>query len=429
MEVKPWDVLLVSAFGRGDWLAVELKSQGLSVCLIDVSESLGHWPAEDIEGPFGFFMREDYPQSFIEYISQLGNFRNLGSGFTVWTKDGPLEMKSSITGYRMAQLGLHPGLRDLLAGPKSLSAHEKSELNQCPFSQIWPLCLAFQVDATTYKPNRQALQGATSMPLMNSFSVNLATRSGRERSLKWVESQGVPVILNSEILDIAMSGRRQLTGVELKGEKSGFFKFEQLVWNLSSEESYFFNERLGKKLFPQGVIEPHWDWMRFRIKVQECLEVHTLLSHLCLIDDVMEPWTHENLCLLQKTGSTENIDAWVRAPTVQRFNKDYLKNLGRRLEEKLRGKMPMSEATVVDYPQAFTYTYKELGPPRFPIYLKEDESSRSASFFNNFSRDGQEVWERFSLDYQFQFQSKLRDQLVRQWKQRQIRNKKELSGD
>ena len=189
MEVAPWDVFIISAFGRGDWLAVELKTSGLSVALIDVSAQMGNWPIEDIAGPFGFFMLEKYQQSFLEYISHRGNHTTVESGFTVWTGDGPIEMKSAVTAYRFAQLGLHPKMRELLNGYEILNSKDKMVLQNGPFQEVWPLNLAYQLASTTYQPNRTALTGEGPLPLMHSFLVHRPTRDGYERSLKWERAQ------------------------------------------------------------------------------------------------------------------------------------------------------------------------------------------------------------------------------------------------
>ncbi len=428
MEVAPCDVFIVSAFGRGDWLAVELKKSGMSVAFIDVSAQLGNWPVEDITGPFGLFMLERYHQSYLEYISQIGNFSAVESGFTVWTSDGPIEMKSPVTAYRFSQMGLHPQVRDFLSHYETFDLKNKKALQNESFQRVWPLNLAHQLGSTTYMSNRTALEGDSSLPINQSFLVNRPGRDVFERSLKWVESHGIKVFTGGKIVDIAILGRHALAGVEIQGPQAGFFKFDNLVSCISSEETYFIDERLGKKLFPQGAMECHWSWMRFRLKVENCGEISSLPQHLCWITDVMEPWTHENLCLLQKTALLENLDAWVRVPTVQRFNKDYLTNLGARILRNFEEKIPLSKPEILTYPQAYYYTYKDLGPPRFPVYLAEDSASRRSRFFKNFFRDGFEVWNQFSLDHQFDAQIQLRNKIVDQWQQLQIK-KKELIND
>ena len=53
------DVVIVSAYGRGHWLAEELVKQKWTVSLFDVTGALGDWEPEDWEGPWGFFDTSD----------------------------------------------------------------------------------------------------------------------------------------------------------------------------------------------------------------------------------------------------------------------------------------------------------------------------------------------------------------------------------
>ena len=91
-------------------------------------------------------------------------------------------------------------------------------------------------------------------------------------------------------------------------------------------------------------------------------------------------------------------------------------------------KIPLSKPEIQTYPQPYYYTYKELGPTRFPVYLPEDAASRESCFFKNFYRDGVEVAALFSLDDQYNFQLQLRDKIIQQWLQTQNK-KKELMND
>lgn len=433
MEVKPHDhdVMVVSAFGRGDWLAAELKSFGLSVGLVDVTAMLGVWPPEDIEGPFGFFMLDRYPQSFLEALSHQDKFSRVENGFAVWSETGPLEMKSPVTPYRFTKLGLHAKLWKTLSQASSGETLDLADFQGRPFQEIWPLALAYQLASTTYHSNVTGLGRGQALPLLNSFLVRFGTRIGPEKSLEWLASKGVEIFTKSEILDLALAGRKKLTGMELKGWVSGFHRFDHLIWGLSSEETYFLNERIGQKLFPQGIVESTWSWVRYRLRLNACVEIKMTPPCFCLVDDLMAPWAHENLCLIHKTAVDENLDAWIRMPTVQRFNKDYLKIMGERILRLFSARIPLSEPTIQSYPQEYYYTYKELGPPRFPIFESADSVLRRASGFSHFHRDGVEVWENFTKDCQFKYQSKLRDQILRSWQQKQHKSKKikELERD
>ena len=62
------DVTIVSAYGRGNWLAAELSNLNHRVSLVDVSKGLGRWAPEDWEGPFGFFQSEHLLPSQVESL-------------------------------------------------------------------------------------------------------------------------------------------------------------------------------------------------------------------------------------------------------------------------------------------------------------------------------------------------------------------------
>jgi hypothetical protein len=422
MEVKTWDAVVVSAFGRGHWLAVEMQSQGLSVFLLDVSSKLGNWPPEDIEGPFGLFMQEQYEQTYQEYLSHFDNYAATEGGFAVWTSQGPLEFKSSLTNYRFQKLGLDPHIRDLLTN-QNLAAKSAEE----NFEKTWPLHLAHQLASTTYQPNRKGSTSGQALPLLSTFLVRSASRAKADHSLEWAESKGVSTSNTSEILDVALAGRKEVSGLELKGQPSGVVRFKNLVWSLTSEETYFMNERVGQKLFPHGYIESTWAWMRFRVKVKDCHEIEVMPPNVCLIKDLGAPWTHENLCIIQKTAVKENLDVWIRIPTVQRFNKEYLKDMGERVVKILSENIPPADPEIQAYPQPYYYTYKELGGPRFPVFDEKDNPSRRYSAFHNFYRDGYEAWSNLTRDSQYIRQSEIRDEIVKQWKQEQLKKReKEL---
>ncbi|MFN8944659.1 MAG: hypothetical protein ACK5WZ_08545, partial [Pseudobdellovibrionaceae bacterium] len=80
MSQMDFDVTIVSCFDRSYWLALELQSRGMRVCFIDVTEDMGLWPPEDIEGPFGYFAQEKTPSSYLQIMDRLTALRSLSWG-------------------------------------------------------------------------------------------------------------------------------------------------------------------------------------------------------------------------------------------------------------------------------------------------------------------------------------------------------------
>jgi hypothetical protein len=420
MEMKQHDVLVVSAFGRGHWLATELQKEHMNVLLLDLTSSLGPWPPEDGEGPFGIVRLERYSQSFLEHLAHGDPVETVDNGLCLWLPDGPLEFKGPLTRFHWEQRGLP--VRWL----EALSQGNKSEnLGTSEFTKIWPMALSHQISATRYLPSAAATEAGRPLPMAASFGLRFATRQGLLKNLDWVRGKGVTTSDKTQILDLSFQSRRELSGVELKGEISGLKKFDQVVWTLTGGETRFLSTRLQEDLYPGGVVEASWCWVRYRLTVQMCPEVDRLPLHLVVLEDVESPWTHSNLLILQKTPSERSLDAWIRIPANQRFNRDYLTEHGRRIAETIRRRMPLSQPEIQSLPQEASYTSQELGEPRAPIWdwARSPASGRLSA--SNLHFESPENRENHSLDAEFDHQKMLVDRLSHWWRQKQLKLQKQ----
>lgn len=421
-------VLIVSAYGRGSWLAAELQRENIPVVLIDVTSKLGVWPPEDVEGPFGFFKPEEMADTQTERVFSEDNFESVDQGFTVWLSDGPVELKSSLTHYRLQKISQNKEVTDSLMsgklGYKNLPNVQKWASEN--FKESWIMHLAHQLAATTYVPSARASLSGKALKLMNPFLIRKATRAGQQKSMDWLKEKNVEVHQKTEILDLSFKNKKTISGIEIHGEqRSGLMHVEQVVWMLSSEESYFVAPKIAKHLFPEGSLEAEWCWVRYRLKMSSCPERDTLPIHLLLIGQVTSPWTHQNLMVLQRTATDDQFDGWIRIPTVQRFNKEYLRIRGEKIMDLLRERLPLALPEIQSYPQEFYYTYSQIGPSSFPVYGEGLESRRRHMDFNNVFLDGAEIWKNYSWDDQFENQTLIRDSLMKWWKLLQARKEKE----
>lgn len=421
-------VLIVSTYGRGYWLASELQRENIPVVLIDVTSKLGVWPPEDVEGPFGFFRPDEMTDTQGERVFSEDAFESVDQGFTLWLHDGPLELKSSLTQYRLDKNNQNKEVCDALMsgkqGYKNLAGVQKWAAEN--FKQSWIMHMAHQWGATTYVPSARASLAGKPLNLMNSFSVRKATRAGQQKSIDWLKSKNVEVHQQTEILDLSFKTNKSISGVEIQGEqRSGLMRVEQVVWMLSSEESYFVAPKIAKRLFPEGALEPEWCWVRYRMKMSACPERDAIPLHVLLVNQITSPWTHQNMMVIQRTALEDQFDMWIRIPNVQRFNKEYLRIRGEKLMEILRERLPLALPEIQSYPQEFYYTYSQIGPSSFPVYAEGLESRRRKMSFNNVFVDGAEIWKNFSWDEQFENQTLIRDSLMKWWKLLQLKKEKE----
>lgn len=416
-------VVLVSAFGRGHWLAAALMKEGIKTTLIDVTNKLGVWPSEDIEGPFGFFRTEKISESQMERINADDHFTEAMNGFTIWLKEGPLEFKGPLTRYKLETSGLSPmALAAVLDGSVSKTAKDLESLS---FEEKWLVDLAHQFSSTTYVPSARGSREGKMLPLGASFLARGATRIGLEKSLQWLESQGVEVIRPQEVFDISFGPGKSIEGIEIVGERQGLLHTEQMVWMLSSEETYFLSEKVGKYFYPEGALESEWAWVRYRVGLKECFERNSLPLHTLIIEDLNSPWTHENFMVLQRTVVAEQFDVWMRLPTVQRFNKEYLTTRGEQMLKYLKTRLPLAEPQVWSFPQEYYYTYAQLGAPRFVVFNQNQTARQNRPRFKNLFIDGPEIWPQYSWEAYFDSHQVIRGKIQNWWKEKLLKEQKE----
>lgn len=417
-------VVLVSAFGRGHWLAAALAKEGIKSTLIDVTHKLGVWPSEDIEGPFGFFRTDKISESQMERINADDHFQEVANGFTVWLKNGPVEFKGPLSRYRLEKLDMAPAaLKALMDGTVTRAP---SEVTQFSFNEKWLVDLAHQLSSTTYHPSARGSTQGRMLPLGSSFFTRSATRTGLDKSLQWLESKGVDVIRPQEVFDISFGPGKTIEGIEVRGDTKGLLHTEQMVWMLSSEESHFLNSKVAAYFYPAGAQESEWAWVRYRVSLQECPERESLPLHTLMIEDLHSPWSHENLVILQRTAVKEQFDVWMRLPTVQRFNKEYLTERGARVLGYLRERLSKAEPQILNFPQEYYYTYAQLGAPRFVVFNREQKTkAQNHTSYKNFFVDGPEVWEQYSWENYFDAHQFIRFKITNWWKEKLLKEQKE----
>jgi hypothetical protein len=415
-------VIVVSAFGRGHWAAAELVQRGLKTVLVDVSSQLGVWPSEDVEGPFGFFKNERLSPLQLERLNSEDAFYELTNGFTFWLDKGPFELKGPLTRFNLESSNLHPLVQEqLLTGANKQGRSLYRNLRFLNFDKTWLLHAAHQLAGTTYVANAKGAQEGVALPLFSSFLMRNATRPGFDKSLEWLRAKGVEVLQPPALVDLAFGSRKKIEGLELAGQRQGILRLDHLVWTLSSEETHFMNPKLGQYLFPQGPLESEWSWVRYRLQFEECFEREHIPSHVLLVQDLESPWTHENFLILQRTVVADQFDAWVRLPSVQRFNREYLTKRGDKITGILSARMPLLKPQILSYPQENYYTYSQLGAPRYPVYSLHKKKKRGLSRFHNLHLDGPEVWDHYSWNCYFNSQEQFVGRIEQWWKNKLLK--------
>lgn len=397
--MKQSSVSVVSIFGRGHSLAARLQQAGIPTVLVDLSSSMGVWSPEEAEGPFGFFKSDRLSGQQLARLNADDPVIENEPGLTVWFGKRLLELKSQVTPTLCQQFGLN--LEEMVLGQPLKNLEEKF-LEQFQSARLPSL-------AKLSKSNL-----VRSQLVQNPLLIRQVTRTGLQKSLNWVEQQGVEVISDVKALDLSMLGKKKISGIELSGKTAGIFKSEMWIWCLTSEETRFVNERISDKLFEQEIQESTWSWMKFRFSISECRERKVLPYHWIYVQDIEAPWTHENMMIIQKTASEDLFDCWVRLPTLQRFNKDYLLSRGQDLKMALATKIPAEFLKLHSFPQEYNYTYSDLGAPRFPLF----ETEPRLPSLDNVEFNSPESWSHYGWESILLSQAKVQEKMISWWKKK-----------
>ncbi|NQZ01239.1 MAG: hypothetical protein HRT45_11290 [Bdellovibrionales bacterium] len=411
-------ITVVSAFGRGHWLATELMSMsGVKVNLVDLSANLGRWSAEDWEGPFGFFQPESITQSQVGRLSAEDYHDVNPQGFTIWLKDGPFDLKGQLTSHWLTQNPALARLKDFLSDANDMSDRALySEVSREPFADTWLVHLCHQLSSTGYAANaKSAKAGAGYLPMFSTWSTRRVSRKGYQRLLSWCEDRGVRVIPKAKIEDVMATGS-SLASIEVSSESfRGVLEADKVVWCLSQGELRQLDAKLYEKIYQGPIIEPEWCWMRYRIQLDLEDYENAIPGHFLIIEDIGLPWTHENLMIAQKVVTGIGFDVWLRVPYHQRFQRQVLETYADKVETCFRQRIPDCNPQTLEMPQEFHYDFEDLGPALFPVYGDGDKKKIQAKRFTNVHYASPEAWQLLDWTGRFQCEANIFSE-IKKWK-------------
>lgn len=409
------DIIIVSVYGRGHWLAVDLAAKGFSVGLVDVTGVMGRWAPDDWESPFGYFTMEGLDSSQTARLTEDAPQERIDQGFCVWSGQGIIESKGPIFQHQVQQAGVSREAQNYL----QTSSRQKytidpklfRDLRAQSFNENWLAQFAHNLISNVACESTESLEFGAPLPLLADHYIRRVSRDSLNKSLEWCRTAGVSVYNNAKVNDVYLEGR-SFGGVELSWEKSGVAQGKYLIWTLSSEESQRLPDAVHRLMFPRGAIESEWTWTRYRYNLKTDYFFNNLPQHFVLIDDLNLPWAGTNALVVQKGVSTGLVDLWLKIPSSQRFLKPYLQNLSEEILDRLRRRMSGCEVALENYPQDYYYDYTEMGASPFPVYGESQMDRLYPARIKNVFFDGPEQWYGLDWSGQFRAQEKIRDDIL-----------------
>ena len=380
------DVVVISAFGRGIWLAQELARQKINVTFVDVSERLGHSEPEDWNGPFPLMKTNQFSDDQWKFLAEGSSLEEVANGFTFWLPTGPWELKGPLFNFLGEKIQVHSDviryLKDFYSLPETERKILRGKIEQMTGRENWLAYFAYQISSCLYTSERIVLEDSMPLSLFSPCYIRQTNESTNGTKFETLRKAGVKLFSNAKLEDLSAQGR-VLDGIEIASERSGIITGKRFVWMLTGEETRRFNPRVLSRVYPDGVVESSWCWVRFLLKVAEGPESDVLPLAFAISKDVHLPWTHSNISLVERTRKPGLFRAWIRVAAGRRFQRSYMTEMSNDLVEEFRKRIPATKIEVLQMPPEYHFGFEELGPPRHPVLLKQDVRKVSRERFHN----------------------------------------------
>lgn len=393
-NTKSYDEIIVSAFGRGFFLAEQLVQSGREVLVVDVTQQLGQWSPEDCEGPFGFFHSLSLKREQKQRIEREGFEESIPQGFVVWLKDRVIELKGPLGQHALEKAKASDEVLDYLMSAEVAvdsigDVQLKNILRKQEFKESWLAHLAHNWASLTYHESSKSLESVKPLSLFSLYSIVRVSQNSASERNSYYRENGVDVIQDFRFQEIEINKNRI---TQIVGHQGSCFGDEKtnFIWMLSGQETECLRKEVSDDIFPKGVVQAQWDWRRFRFQVQDSARFQVLPTKTLLIEDLFLPWAYDNFISIEKTRNNSEIDVWCRWHSLESSDSEHELKIVSRLKKVLENRL----VCPVDAVERTLQKTNNKKPPRFPVFTSESLSRLSVNSWSNFLFAGPEKWGR-----------------------------------
>ena len=407
-----WDVVIVSFWGRGAWLAHQLQKNAFRTTVFDISPLYPLSSAER-EGPFGVFLPSYLSDLQKSYLCG-DHFYSVQQGFSLFTSQGPLELRGTLSSF------FKETWPDFQIGHSILYPFDmRSSFLQTPVSELQSL---FGINSQQSKKVKESIKPNVFLSLAKQFSCSYLEQnflnqnkvkekasslgsfsSGfsplfseylfRESSQRYfmdikdsLKKEGVEW-MDISVADLSSSDnflrdfKSTKKNVEFKwnGETH---RSKFLIWTLSGPETLQFFSDSMPFLFPEWK-PPMKIWKRFSLSWNQgafekvipfllfVLPDYKRKDHLLYRKELSSGM--EYFLSLKRHPEASKMDLWILCPYADRFNKSILSSYLRTALEHLNCLFPGFSITA-DLPE------QETCHDYFVLYKKTDLFNKKSKY-------------------------------------------------
>lgn len=367
MSRKVFDLVIVSAFGRGNWLATEFASRGWGVSLLDATPALGSFDERDVEGPFGLLEASDLHPSQRSRLVDEGEFASVTGGFTLWLPEGPLEFRSELTPFLLRARGVPSDIESYLRQPAFDSKEalaERRAIRKLQYSHSWLAQFAHSFASAAHFENYVALESDSVASLFTPYGLRQLTAAGTARGLQNCQNNGVTVRTGVQLKNFTFNGKTAVSFDYDDGPEGPIIEQARaFVFCLSYDETKTISDSLLRGLFPADWPEAPWVWQRLSMRASDASFLSMIPLTSVVITDVDLAWTRANMIVLRRRAGSADFDAWVKIPNWMRREKPAYEQVQNEVRSALEKRFPGVRLEDVD---------QDMTPLLWPIWSGDE---------------------------------------------------------
>lgn len=289
--MNPWTVNMVTAFGRGENLAIALHDKGFNVSVYDLTDA---FPFEYRRGAGPFpIPKQAYLGAHEGFFSVTDE---LPRGLAVWLKEGPLEFGGPMAHFFVEN---HEAFRTAVQNQTSAE-----------FSSDWLRRLLRHWISPYHHEPWQNDPGSL-YPVARELRLVPRPREGTVMGFDRLHAKNM-YHKCQKILDIQIESAR-LTEMEIDTGSPMAVKAPQWVWCLSSQETEFLNPSVSDTLFSRDVRRAEWLWMSLQGRCERGPWSDGFPRYSVAINDIHLPWTYANVFVLEWLDK-DKFEVWLKVP-------------------------------------------------------------------------------------------------------------------
>ncbi len=341
--MKGWLVGIVSAFGRGETLALALHERGFRVKVIDLTPAFSNVYHRGL-GPFPVVNKVFMPAQ----RDLLQALPPLEGGLSIWLKNGPLELNGPMTSVHMQN-------------SPALKAWKEQE-SHTEFSQAWLNRWLKEWASPVFRESSPELDRSP-FPAHEPMKLVPIEMEARCMSFHRRSHPAVEVLATQSLKDIRTENSR-IAEIEIESSGTRVIGADQWVWCLSSSETHRIAPEVATRVFWRGIVQPEWCWLNFECTMNRGPWSAGWPNYCVLIGDVYLPWVYSNAAVLRKLDD-DRLRIWLKVPYARVEDIDGRRGWAMGIENLLRSHLPQADFKVDSSvwqvcPSSFVYAEETL---------------------------------------------------------------------